>query len=224
MMRKCHVRFGGGRTEKVHTCTLSGSARMEPRQSPTLHHLGLPARRRLQTPARGDVDSGGVDGLARERPRRPRRRPVRRSRHAPARQRPGDSPRLATAVIDDGDDPARSAAEARVGGIRPRGAVRDESAFCLGLRARTDTTQPAHALAGRALRPRPRRQPPPRPRSTDRGSSSRADPASARLLLPIQLLTGRPRSTRPTARVACRAPDVGASAAPAPFHQRCRYA
>jgi hypothetical protein len=24
MMRKCHVRFGGGRMEKVHPCTLTG--------------------------------------------------------------------------------------------------------------------------------------------------------------------------------------------------------
>src|SRR5437773_10032526 len=40
----------------------------------TLHHLGLSARGRLPAPARGRVDSGGVDHLARQRPRRPRRR------------------------------------------------------------------------------------------------------------------------------------------------------
>ena len=81
-----------------------------PRRLRQPHHLGLPARGRLQTPARGDVDSGRVDGLARERPRGPRRRPVRRSGDAPARQRPGDR---ADARRGDrrGDAAARSAAE-----------------------------------------------------------------------------------------------------------------
>ena len=37
----------------------------------------------------------------------------------------------------------------RRGGLHAGGAARDESAFRLGLRAGTDTTQSAHALAGR---------------------------------------------------------------------------
>ena len=64
-------------------------------------------------------------------------------------------------VIEAVTHAARSAAEVRGGGVRPGGAVRAESAFGLGLRAGADATQPAHALAGRPLRPRPRRQPPP---------------------------------------------------------------
>ena len=46
-------------------------------------------------------------------------------------------------------------------GVHVGGAARDESPFGLGLRAGTDATQSAHALAGRTLRPRSRRQSPP---------------------------------------------------------------
>jgi hypothetical protein len=55
----------------------------------TLHHLGLPARRRLPAPTRGCVDSGRVDNLARNRPRRPGRRRVTRSPRTPAGYVPG---------------------------------------------------------------------------------------------------------------------------------------
>ena len=61
------------------------------------------------------------------------------------------------AVTQRLDLPQKHAAEAYTLG----GAARDESAFGLGLRAGTDATQSAHALAGRTLRPRPRRQSPP---------------------------------------------------------------
>ena len=45
--------------------------------------LGLHPRGRFPAPARGRVDSRGVDGLIAIRSRRPRRKPRRRSRHAP---------------------------------------------------------------------------------------------------------------------------------------------
>ena len=64
---------------------------------------------------------------------RPRRRPVRGSRDAPARQRPGIAPTrdgVIDVVASRLDLP-----RGRVGGLRPGGAVRDESAFCLGLHA-----------------------------------------------------------------------------------------
>ena len=62
------VRRGAdGKGPQVH---LSGRT-MEPRQSPTLHHLGLPARGRLPAPARGGVDSGRVDDIARRASARP---------------------------------------------------------------------------------------------------------------------------------------------------------
>ena len=48
------------------------------------HHLGLSPRGRLPAPACGCVDSRGVGGVARVRPRRARREPRRRSHHAPA--------------------------------------------------------------------------------------------------------------------------------------------
>ena len=59
------------------------------------HHLGLPARGRLPAPARGRVDSGRVDVLARGRARGPRRRHRSRSLRAPAAPRPRSSGRLA---------------------------------------------------------------------------------------------------------------------------------
>ena len=53
------------------------------------HHLGFSARCRLPAPARGCVDSGRVDDIARCRSRSPRRRPVRRSHPSPAVHHPG---------------------------------------------------------------------------------------------------------------------------------------
>jgi hypothetical protein len=56
------------------------------------HHLGLSARRRLSTPARGRVDTRGVDGFAGVRTHGARREPRRRSGHAPASDSPGAGP------------------------------------------------------------------------------------------------------------------------------------
>ena len=91
--------------------------RVDVRQS---HHLGLSARRRLQTPARGDVDSGRVEQLAGERPPGPRRRPRRRSGDAPAGHDPGDRAD-ARRGARRGDAAARRAAEAGRRGVHVGG-------------------------------------------------------------------------------------------------------
>ena len=94
------------------------------------------------------------------RPRSTRRRYRRRSDDAPARNRPGaraDARRGAR----DGRSATRSVAEAGRRGVHTRGAVRGESPFRLGLRAGTDTSQSAHALAGRTVHTRSRRRSPP---------------------------------------------------------------
>jgi len=62
------------------------------------------------------------------------------------------------------------------------------------------------------------------PRSTNRGLKPCGPSVRTAPSPNPQLLTGRSRSTRPTARVARRASDAGAPAAPAPLHSRCRYA
>ena len=54
--------------------------------------LGLHPRGRFPAPARGRVDSRGVDGLIAIRSRRPRRKPRRRSRHAPEGYHSGARP------------------------------------------------------------------------------------------------------------------------------------
>ena len=81
----------------------------------------------------------------------------------------------------------RSVAEAGLGGVRPGGTPRDESPFDLGLRAGADATQPTHVLAGRTVRPRPRRQPPPRHGQLTLALAARAHPPAASL--PRQPLT-----------------------------------
>src|SRR4029077_20264704 len=61
----------------------------------------------------------------------------------------------------DGRSATRSVAEAGRRGVYARGAVRSESPFRVGLRARTDASQSAHTLAGRTVHTRSRRRSPP---------------------------------------------------------------
>ena len=119
------------------------------------------------------------------------------------------------AVTQRLDLPQKSAAEAYTLG----GAARAESAFGLGLRAGADSTQSAHALAGRPLR---RSTAPPvasSPRSTDPGRSP-CGPSARTAPFPQPSLTGRPRSARPTARVVHRATRRRRSRAPATYSAR----
>ena len=122
--------------------------------------LGISARCWLPAPARGCVDSRCVDDVVERRPRSTRRRYRRRSDEAPARNRPG-ARADARCGARDGRSATRSVAEAGRRGVHARGAVRGESPFRMGLRAGTDTSQSAHALAGRTVHTRSRRRSPP---------------------------------------------------------------
>ena len=67
-----------------------------PRRVRQPHHLGLPARRRLPAPTRGCVDSGGLDDLARERPRPPSTQTPRTIASSSCGPRPRNSGRRVT--------------------------------------------------------------------------------------------------------------------------------
>ena len=81
-------------------------------------------------------------------PRGARRRPRDGSRDAPASHLPGTR-RDARGGDRRGRAATGSVAEARRRRLHAGGTTRDEPAVDLGLRARTDATQSAHALAGR---------------------------------------------------------------------------
>ena len=161
MMRKYQVRFGGGRMEKVLTCTLSGS-----------HEWNLASRlpyiiwgfQHVAGFRRRHVGASIQDAWTYV----ARRASARRSTPTPADDRTvllrATSQELGTtreAVVDTVAQRLDLSQQAGRRGVHAGGAVRDESPFRLGLRARTDPTQSAHALAGWTVHPRSRRQPPP---------------------------------------------------------------
>src|SRR4029077_20612595 len=115
--------------------------------------LGISARCWLPAPARGWVESRGMDELVKRPSRTTRRRYRRRSDEAPARNRPGARADTRCGARD-GRSATRCVAEAGRRGVHTRGAVRGESPFRVGLCAGTDASQSAHTLAGRTVHTR----------------------------------------------------------------------
>jgi hypothetical protein len=158
MIRKNQVRFGGGRMEKVRRCTLSGLHRWNlvsrlPYIIWGFRHVAGFRRRHVGASIHAAwTDSlesvrAGLDASTED-----DRTLLLRADHPGAR---ADARRRARC----GHDASGSLAEAGRRRVWACGAVRDESAISLGLRARTDTSQPTDALARSAIHPRPRRQP-----------------------------------------------------------------